>query len=210
MITHNFGPFGFPPGPSLTTLGPVAASAEIRDADDGVVIEVLEPREGTDVGFLLFWLCGWLFGEVVVSIRLLSGTEHDGEPMTWSTKLFASAWLAFWTCGGATVIYTVLKALFGRWIITIDAKTITSTFKILSFKRTRTWDTSRVRDFRLSPESKVEAGAFRFDYANETISVVPHLNSAQAKAFSSRLACLPYLKLDDNMVSTASSFVQTK
>lgn len=180
----------------------MAARAEIRDADDGVVIEVPEPREGTDVGFLLFWLCGWLFGEVVVSIRLLSGTEADGEPMTWSAKLFLSGWLAFWTCGGATAIYTVLKALFGRWIITINAKTLTSTFKILSFERTRSWDTSRVRDFRLSPESKVEAGAFRFDYGDETISIVPHLNSAQAKAFGSRLACLPYLKLEDKAVPT--------
>ena len=182
----------------------MAARAEIHDADDGVVIEVPEPRKGTDVGFLLFWLCGWLIGEVAASIRLLSGTEADGEPMTWSAKLLLSGWLAFWTCGGASVIYTVLKALFGRWIITFNAKTITSTFKILSFKRTRTWDTGRVRNFRLSPESKVEAGAFRFNYGDETTSIVPRLNSAQAKTFLSRLACLPYLKLDDKVGPTGS------
>ena len=178
----------------------MAVPAEIRDADDGVVIEVREPRSWSDVSFLLFWLCGWVVGEVVVSIALLSGTDHDGEPMAWGIKLFLSGWLAFWTYGGAAAIWTVLKMLFGRWTIVINARTLTSTFKVLAFKRTRTSDTSRVLDFRLSPESKVEAGAFRFDYGNETISVVPHLNYAQAKAFYSRLACLPYLKLSDKAI----------
>jgi hypothetical protein len=42
----------------------------------------------------------------------------------------------------------------------------------------------------------VEADAFRFDYGDETIAVLPHLNYAQAKSFLSRLACLPYLKIE--------------
>jgi hypothetical protein len=95
------------------------AKAEIKDTEDGVVIEVRQTRIFWDIAFLLFWLCGWLAGELIVTWTLIAGTDQYGEPLSWILKVSLIAWLIFWTWAGIQTIREVVNMIWGQDIVTI-------------------------------------------------------------------------------------------
>lgn len=68
--------------------------------------------------FLSFWLCGWLFGEVMAFNQLLNG----------GANLFLIGWLGGWTVGGCAAMY----ALYRMWLPPI-AETFTLSESTLSY-----------------------------------------------------------------------------
>ncbi|MHB1045172.1 MAG: hypothetical protein ACYC4P_04105 [Thermoanaerobaculia bacterium] len=82
--------------------------------------------------FLLFWLCGWAVGELLVLLILLGPLA---EPLVtalrevlpgswprlprftgsapWPVLTFLAVWFAFWTWGGLTAIWQLLRLLAG-------------------------------------------------------------------------------------------------
>lgn len=68
--------------------------------------------------FLSFWLCGWAFGEFMVSFEFF---KHNTPP---GAKLFTIAWLGGWTVGGGFALYTWLWQLKGEEIVTVTPTAI--------------------------------------------------------------------------------------
>jgi hypothetical protein len=67
-------------------------------------------------GFLSFWLCGWLAGEIFalwVLWRLLAGGLATGQ---WALPalLFLLVWLSLWSLGGAAALRQVMGALWSE------------------------------------------------------------------------------------------------
>lgn len=75
-------------------------------------------------GFLSFWLCGWLAGEVFalwllwrILVALLTGGEGAALPVA----LFLLVWLGLWTLGGAAALRELLRALWSEDRLTVAA-----------------------------------------------------------------------------------------
>lgn len=88
--------------------------------------------------FLLFWLCGWAVGEVVVVFILLGPLSDPlvtalrevlpgswprprrfAGSTPWPVLAFLAIWLVFWTWGGLTAVWQLLRLLAGsdRFVI---------------------------------------------------------------------------------------------
>ena len=71
-------------------------------------------------GFLVFWLCGWAAGEIIVigiliggAWRMLSG-DLEPSPAHLGAGAFLAFWLTFWTIGGLTALREVLRNLWAE------------------------------------------------------------------------------------------------
>src|SRR5687768_5193485 len=115
--------------------------AEIKDAGDGVVIEVRDQRSWFRVVFLLVWLSGWGFFEVVVIAALFTGPKSGDADAAWWAIAFFVVWLTFWTLGGIMAMRELLRMLTGRWVITFNGKVLAVRHKILGMGRTRSYET---------------------------------------------------------------------
>lgn len=60
-------------------------------------------------GFLGFWLCGWVTGEVFATGALIemirNGVANGFVGFEWFGALFLAGWLGFWTFGGIAAIF---------------------------------------------------------------------------------------------------------
>ena len=73
-------------------------------------------------GFLSFWLCGWLAGEVFalcVLWRILGAFLAGGEGAALPVALFLLVWLGLWTLGGAAAMRELLRALWSEDRLTV-------------------------------------------------------------------------------------------
>jgi hypothetical protein len=68
-------------------------------------------------GFLAFWLCGWLAGEVFATKALVemigNGIANGFAGFEWFGALFLTGWLGFWTFGGIAAMFA-LRAMIRR------------------------------------------------------------------------------------------------
>lgn len=91
--------------------------------------------------FLIFWLCGWLAGEVMVSgvVIVVAGAmlgvdipttlgfqEHmTNDSVSWFALAFMLVWLTFWTFGGVAAFRHLWKLLVGRERVFIEGGQLT-------------------------------------------------------------------------------------
>jgi len=54
------------------------------------------------IAFMVFWLCGWAFGEVMAIRQVLLGIGGGAD-------LFLLIWLGGWTCGGVFAMFLMVK-----------------------------------------------------------------------------------------------------
>jgi hypothetical protein len=121
-------------GPSMPPVSARGGRVEVRSLPDGEEI-VLRPTgllRYLPAAFLAFWLCGWALGEVVVLFLLLgpaaaSSLEAAREVLPFGVGriplpsgslplpvlAFLALWLAFWTWGGISAAWELLRLLSG-------------------------------------------------------------------------------------------------
>lgn len=117
--------------PPVSTRG---GSVEVRSLPDGEEI-ILRPTgllRFLPAAFLAFWLCGWALGEIVVLVLLLgpvagplleaareilpfSGGRipFPSGPLPLPVLAFLAVWLTFWTWGGISAAWELLRLLSG-------------------------------------------------------------------------------------------------
>jgi hypothetical protein len=95
--------------------------------------------------FLPVWLCGWLAGEVVVSMALVSG-----KPQGFAV-IFLLFWLCGWTAGGMLAILSLAWNWAGREVVIIADGWMAIRREITGFGRSKSFEVSRMRNLRFSP-----------------------------------------------------------
>jgi len=159
---------------------------------DGVELITPARKNTALIAFLSLWLCGWLFGEVMVSYSLITGNLL-GAP-----DKFMLVWICGWTVGGAIAIRVFWWMIFGKEIVKAGQGTITITKKGAFFIKPKTYDIREAKNFRIQYTSNgdgnlwgdnrakgnalkiADAGTIRFDYGMETIKFAEDVNETEA------------------------------
>lgn len=173
---------------------PYAGRAILNDTFDGMEIIIPAQRYWFAVAFLAFWLCGWVFGEVMAAGTLLSGGAPGG------VNIFLFVWLGAWTIGGFFALSMFWWMIRGREVITIGQGQLTLEKRGLLFYRPKTYDLNEVKNVRISPAESAmyggrnihlmgyfNTGIIRFDYGLKTIHIANGIDEAEAKFILERL-----------------------
>lgn len=109
-----------PEHPQLRMQSPNNGRAKVTKTDDGVYIVIPSVKNRAVLGFLGFWMCGWLMGETFVTVALL-GMLFTGS-FSFAT-LFMLVWLCGWTVGGYVAGRELLWGVLGPAKITTTLRT---------------------------------------------------------------------------------------
>ena len=167
---------------------PYAGRAILNDSFDSLEIVIPARRYWFIVLFLGFWLCGWLFGEIMVAGTLLGGEVPTGP------NIFMLAWLGAWTVGGLFALSMFWWMIQGKEVITVGQGQMTLEKRGLLFYKPRTFDLNEVKNVRLSPIDPgmygrrnthlmgyFNTGNICFDYGLKTIYIANGIDEAEAK-----------------------------
>jgi len=150
--------------------------------------------------FVLAVLSVWLVGWLVAWLAAVSELSANRVPNS-----FLLIWLSIWTAGGGFALFAVLWALVGREVITAAPSSLVLERRIGSLGRARRYDTTRIRDLRVSAQPYrpfdrrsglwfwgISGGWIAFDYGASTIRFAAGLEEAEAKQVVGRLLeCVP-------------------
>jgi hypothetical protein len=149
--------------------------------------------------FLGFWMIGWAFGEITVSLQLIKGFKgSNGGP-----ELFLIFWLCMWTLGGGAAIFAWLWMMFGQEHVLLNPASLIIKRTLLGFAINKEYDINNVKNMRVSPQPfnafdfsaglrfwGIGGGLIAFDYGSKTIRFGPSIEEAEAytivKEFSSK------------------------
>nr|GFC65771.1 hypothetical protein [Tanacetum cinerariifolium] len=184
---------------------PYQGRAAWQDLGSEVQISIPARRNWLVLTFMLFWLCGWLVGEVVVlgfvtgsAFGALSDNRGNEPPV-----VFLLAWLTFWTTAGLFIVRIVWWQLGGYELVTVGNGLLTIAKLGLLFNRPKTYDLSAVRHLRAQEDPLAAAfggfatyrsfggfgdtGSLRFDYGLKTVKFGAGLDEAEARHLIQRL-----------------------
>ncbi len=184
-----------------------------RLRSDGMTLEITipGPRQIFAALFMLVWLGGWLFGEVMVG-GILWKELHPWflfDPVKPPIEraalgfenLFLLSWFVLWTIGGGFVIYQLLWNVVGQERIWIDNTGLRIRREVLGFGVTRLYDLSAVSNLRvawsqgplggmgrfddrakgMTLRQRPRRGMIQFDYGAKTVAFGESLDEAEAR-----------------------------
>ncbi|HEY2955365.1 MAG TPA: hypothetical protein VGK89_08980 [Candidatus Eisenbacteria bacterium] len=114
-------------------------------------------------GFLVFWLCGWLLGEVAVGaivlaalgvpvaaeiLRRLRFPELSGAD--WTVLAFLGFWLLLWTVGGLTAAWELMRLLSSVDRIEWDGEAVELFRRVGPFRSRRKWRKGKIEHVSLA------------------------------------------------------------
>ncbi len=124
-------------------------------------------------GFLSFWLCGWLAGEIFalgVLWRLLTSGLTTGQ---WALPavLFLLVWLSLWSFGGAVALKQVLGALWSedRLVLGVDGSLVRQAHRG-PFRRRRALPRQEIRRFHVA-QAGTWGGALMAELAGRSLEI---------------------------------------
>lgn len=134
------------------------------------------------LAFMIFWLCGWVMGEVFAIRTLITGDTPFGA------NLFMIGWLGAWTLGGGFVISIVFWQLKGRELIEFKSGVLTLKKEGALFYKQKSYDINEINHFKYDASAKInhpffssnrgfqdmipfkQVGNISFSYGMKTIS----------------------------------------
>lgn len=143
----------------------------------------------------LVWLCGWLFGEIVVGKQLLG-------PAGKSSALFLTAWLILWTTGGIIALIDLLWHLSGREHVVVSGNQLHHHVELIcGIRTTRSYDTASIQHLRTIESGRPRLknnfsffqsvrgslGTIAFDYGARTYHFGAFLDAATARILIEQL-----------------------
>lgn len=143
----------------------------------------------------LIWLCGWLFGEIVVSQQLLAGTSK-------APVLFLVLWLLLWTTGGVIALVDLLWHVTGHEHIIVSGNTLHHVVVLLGrLRTTRSYDTTAIQNLRATERGRPnlrfnfsffqtargQLGTVAFDFGGRTFHFGASLETAAARTLIEQL-----------------------
>jgi hypothetical protein len=172
-------------------VSPGKPRARVSDTPAGRVVEIPAMRNVFVLGILSVWLVGWSVGWLAAASQLFADRAPTG---------FLVIWLGIWTAGGAFALFAVIWGIAGREVITAAPSSLVLERRIGSLGRARRYDTSLIRDLRVSAQPYrpfdrrsglwfwgISGGWIAFDYGASTIRFAAGLEEAEAKQVVARL-----------------------
>jgi hypothetical protein len=169
-------------------MGIFGRSNELRSRiseDDFGGLRIVIPSHGNwfTQFFLMFWLCGWAVGEVIVSAMMIASRP---------TGFLLLIWLIPWTIGGGLAFSTLLWNFVGREVVLISKAGVEVRREVGPFSRSKQIDGSKIRSLRYSPilhaehsrdlnqyqsrRRRVVHGGITFDYESDFFSRIDSLH----------------------------------
>jgi hypothetical protein len=175
----------------VSFVSPGQPLARISDTPAGRVVEIPAKRDVFVLGILCVWLVGWFVGWLAAASQLFGNRVPAGPLLIW---------LAIWTAGGAFALFAVIWGLAGREVVTAAPSSLVIERRIGSLGRARRYETSRIRDLRVSAQPYrpfdrrsglwfwgISGGWIAFDYGASTVRFAAGLEEAEAKRVVARL-----------------------
>lgn len=133
-----------------------SSRVKISETIHSLRIEIPVKRNLFVLGFLTFWLCGWLAGELF-ALSIVSGTLFiDATGAEW----FILFWLFAWTIAGFFVIKIWLSMLIGKEIITFDRGELCVRSRFNFFNKTTVFSLKHISNFGLNNTKKLMVRQF--------------------------------------------------
>jgi hypothetical protein len=134
--------------------------------------------------FLSFWLCGWLFGAVMVTATMFR--THN------VANLFIGVWLLFWLSAGFVIMNIVAWQIFGKEIVTIGNGIISIRRTGTLFRKNKSYDLAHVTNVYAKEQplynrgynntkSLFNRGTINFEYGLKTVRFGDGLDEAEAR-----------------------------
>lgn len=159
---------------------PTDSRIHFSSANGQMTIVVPAQRHAFVVGFLLLWLGGWTVGGFAALNQFLNPAPgSDG-------RAFLAFWLLAWLAGEVVVIGSLLWLMFGREIIRADMSSLSHSYQLLSFSRTRNYRPSAISNLRWDPGSDTRNSRNRrpssvsFDYGPKTVAMARWCDPGEA------------------------------
>ncbi|MDJ0363947.1 hypothetical protein QMK33_02195 [Hymenobacter sp. H14-R3] len=157
---------------------------------DTHTIRIQAEKSGCLLGFLLFWLSGWLVGGFFAIRALVLGLTI-GPPSMGSPTIFLLKWLAMWLIGLLVFGYLFFWQLVGQEVVTLAGGVLRIRQKVGPLGTTQNYDVHKIRYLRTQPDewptslaknqrSEWGSGSVLFDYGAETIRFGKMLREAEA------------------------------
>jgi len=163
-----------------------APRAHVSETANGWQITIPPRRNIGAMIFLPVWLCGWLFGEVMV-IRELAFVPVPEAP-----SLFMIIWLAGWTLGGGLAIFALLWMYVGmeRILLRPDALVIARELNGREV-HARQYAIGNTSNLRVVPDDRwawgFGGGKIAFDYGARTFRFGAGIDEAEARDIVSQM-----------------------
>jgi hypothetical protein len=170
----------------MKKISPYKENASITPTRDGIEVSIPSKKNWFVIVFLLFWLGGWLMGEISVGKDILEGGKNQ--------QGFMIFWLAGWTVGGAFAITTWLWNVAGKEILHFSQSAMTYTRAIGKLKISHEYDLAHIKDLRVTPIPSgffgqrnnfemlgLRGGPISFDYGAKTLRIGAGVDEAEAK-----------------------------
>lgn len=165
----------------------------VRDAD--LVIAVPPVRNWFLIAFLSVWLGGWTVGGAMAATQFARYLGQGAAPDT----AFLGFWLCGWLIGELTVFATVGWMFTGKWIVRLNAATLTCGWTIFGLGPLKSYRTADISNFRVAeglspfrqrgsfPFSAISDGGIAFDYGRKSVALVYGIDGAEANFIAARM-----------------------
>lgn len=177
---------------------PNAGRAEIYESADLFQVRLKSKSSHFVMAFMMFWLCGWAYGEFKVLSILISG-ESGGA------SVFLLAWLGAWTVGGVFAATQLLWIVSGYELLSLSPNALTIQRCIPFYRRSWNYDINHVTNVRASAIvaddgtsrrkqyhpgifSGPTQGTVKFDYGMKTPGFGLEMEEAEARKIADRLS----------------------
>ena len=174
---------------------PYSGRAIFNEGFNGLEITIPSKRNWFILLFSSVWLCGWAFGEVMVTKTVFFSDTDIGA------NLFMLVWLVGWTVGGLFVFSMLVWTLVGKEVITLKPGEMMLERKAFFLGRSKTYSLQEAKDFKACPALQdaqaIRArqfnhpfsnnGAIQFDYGMKTIRFASDIDEAEAKSILQKL-----------------------
>lgn len=177
-------------GDCVTRVEVGKSRSQIENTISGLNITIPAKKNYVLIIFLVFWLFGWVFGEITVLSNILN-TENEAP------KPFMFAWFGMWgmwTVGGVFAVYALFWNIKGKEIINISNGELQYIHELLTFKRSKKYDLSIVTNLRVKELGQsifgtrnglefwgVSGGSIAFDYGRNTHDFGAQLDDSEAE-----------------------------
>lgn len=190
---------------------PSGGRAVIKYDYESLIVEIPVKRNWPVLLFMVVWLTGWAFGELLAIRELLSfDTPLIGN-------IFLLFWLAGWTIGGGFAFNMILWQLAGKEVISVGRDYLTIKKSSLGLGRRKKYETGSIKNIELIPGKnktlpgrmgKINVpgktgGGIKFNYGKKIVYFARDLNKREVQTVYDRMKQNPYLR-SKNFASDSS------
>jgi len=166
---------------------PYSGRAIIQETVRGLHIEIPPQRNWAVIIFLMAWIGGWAFGEIMVITQLINGLISENSELFGMGFMFF--WLIGWTVGGFKAFRTLLFLISGKEFIQLNGTRLTVGKQGFLIGKSKTYDLRKIKDFSVCDMGNSNQinwtgqsnTAIQFDYGMKTIRFGDSLSKVEAK-----------------------------